>query len=92
MIDNLHYIDVNLRLSLYILLREKRILMLLEKRVFHIVNPKIILVGIWVFNSQFVNEIKNASTNKAFKKSCLVMQAYNDFNKDLVLTQLSTIE
>ena len=39
-----------------------------------------------VFNSRFVNEIKNPSTDKAFKKSRLVIQAYNDSKKDLVLT------
>ena len=43
--------------------------------------------GIRGFNSQFVNEIKNACTDKAFKNSCLVVQAYNDFNKDFVLHQ-----
>ena len=49
------------------------------------------LVGIRVFNLQFVNEIKNTDTNKAFEKFCLVVKAYNDFNKDLVLIQLQTI-
>jgi len=39
-----------------------------------------------VFNSRFVNEIKNPSTNKAFEKSRLVVQVYNDLEKDLVLT------
>lgn len=49
-------------------------------------------VGIQVFNLRFVNEIKNIGTNKAFEKSYLVMQAYNDFNKDLLLTQLPAIQ
>lgn len=48
-------------------------------------------VGIWIFTLQFDDEIKNASTDKAFKKSCLVLQAYNNFKKDFLLTQSSTI-
>lgn len=60
--------------------------------VFQVVNPKDVPVGIRVFNSRFVDEIKNASTDKAVEKSRLVVQAYNDFNKDLVLTQLPTIQ
>lgn len=43
-------------------------------------------VSIQVFNLKFVNKIKNASINKVFEKSYLVVQAYNDFNKDFVLT------
>jgi hypothetical protein len=42
--------------------------------------------GVYIFNSRFVNEIKHPSTNKAFKKLRLVVQAYNDQGKDLVLT------
>ena len=39
-----------------------------------------------------MDEIKNAGTNKAFKKSRLVVQAYNDNEKSLVLTQSPTIQ
>jgi hypothetical protein len=42
--------------------------------------------GIQLFNSRFVDEIKNLGTNKAFEKSQLVMQVYNDQEKELVLT------
>ena len=45
-----------------------------------------------VFNSRFVDEIKNLGTNKAFKKSRLVIQAYNNPEKDLILTQSPTIQ
>ncbi len=90
--DNLYNDDVNVRLPPYTLSRQKEISGLLEKRVFQVVNPKDVPVGIRVFNSRFVDEIKNASTDKAFEKSRLVLQAYNDFNKDLVLTQLPTIQ
>lgn len=49
-------------------------------------------VSIWVFIFQFVDEIKNADTNKAFEKLRLVVQAYNNFNKDFLLIQLPTIK
>jgi hypothetical protein len=48
--------------------------------------------GVYIFNSRFVNEIKHPSTNKAFEKSRLVIQAYNDQRKDLVLMQSPTIQ
>ena len=43
------------------------------------------LKGVRLFNLQFVDEIKNKRTNKAFKKSQLIIQAYNDLEKELVL-------
>ena len=39
-----------------------------------------------VFNSRFVDKIKNPSTNKAFEKLRLIIQTYNDSEKDLILT------
>jgi hypothetical protein len=48
--------------------------------------------GTRLFNSRFVDEIKNKGTDKAFKKSRLVVQAYNDQEKELVLTQSPTIQ
>ncbi|KAI0991737.1 hypothetical protein K3495_g16450, partial [Podosphaera aphanis] len=45
-----------------------------------------------VFNSRFVDEIKYKGTSKAFEKSRLVVQAYNDLEKDVVLTQSPTIQ
>ena len=42
--------------------------------------------GIRIFNSRFVDEVKNAGTSTAFEKSRLVVQAYNDAEKELVLT------
>ena len=32
-----------------------------------------VLEGVRIFNSQFIDEIKNAGTDKAFKKSRLVI-------------------
>ena len=34
--------------------------------------------GVYIFNSRFINKIKHPNTNKAFKKSRLVIQAYNN--------------
>ena len=43
------------------------------------------LKGVRPFNLQFINKIKNKGTNKAFKKLQLVIQAYNDLEKELIL-------
>ena len=50
------------------------------------------LKGVRLFNSRFVDKIKNKGTDKAFKKSRLVVQAYNDLEKELVFTQSLTIQ
>jgi hypothetical protein len=39
--------------------------------------------GVRIFNSRFVDEIKNEGTDKAFEKSRLVVQAFNDTDTDL---------
>jgi len=72
--------------------RHKEINGLLEKGVFEIINMADIPKGTRIFNSRFVDEIKNKGTDKAFEKSRLVVQAYNDYGKDLVLTQSPTIQ
>ncbi|RFU35708.1 hypothetical protein B7463_g539, partial [Scytalidium lignicola] len=59
---------------------------LLEKGVFEIANPQSMLNDICIFNTRFVDEIKNKETEKAFEKSRLVVQAYKDNEKKLVLT------
>jgi hypothetical protein len=65
---------------------------LLESGVFEVINITDVPKGIRIFNSRFVAEIKNPGTDKAFEKSRLVVQAYKDTEKDLVLTQLPTIQ
>ena len=42
--------------------------------------------GVRLFNLRFINKIKNKGTDKAFKKSQLIIQAYNNLEKELVLT------
>jgi hypothetical protein len=51
-----------------------------------------VLRGIRLFNSRFVDEVKSKGTDNAFEKSRLVVQAYNNQEKELVLTQSPTIQ
>jgi hypothetical protein len=44
----------------------------LKKGVFEVVNTVDVPQGVRIFNSWFVDEIKHAGTDKAFKKSRLV--------------------
>ncbi len=39
-----------------------------------------------LFNLQFVDKVKNLGTDTAFEKSQLVIQAYNNEEKELMLT------
>ena len=72
--------------------RQKEINGLLEKSVFKVVTGGDIPSNARIFNSRFVDEVKHAGTDKAYEKSRLVVQAYNDQEKDLVLTQSPTIQ
>jgi len=53
--------------------RRKEINSLLKKGIFKFINTADVLKGVRIFNFRFVNEIKNAGTDKAFKKSRLVV-------------------
>jgi hypothetical protein len=72
--------------------RETEIAGLLEKGVFEVVPRSDVPEGVRIFNSRFVDEIKNEGTNKELKKSRLVVQAYHDDDKHTVLTQSPTIQ
>src|SRR5438045_391132 len=72
--------------------RQAEMLGLLEKGVFEIASPHDIPEGVRIFNARFVDEVKNEGTAKAFEKSRLVVQAYNDEGKQQVLTQSPTIQ
>ena len=58
---------------------------LLEKGVFVVIMERNIPQGVHIFNSRFIDKIKHPSTDKAFKKLRLVIQAYNNQGKGLVL-------
>ena len=75
--------DVSLKMSQFTVSRRKEISGLLEKEVFKIIDLNDILSNARVFNSQFVDEIQNAGTDKAFEKSRLIIQAYNNQEKAL---------
>jgi hypothetical protein len=45
-----------------------------------------------VFNSRFVDKVKYAGTARAFEKSRLVIQAYNDAGKEEILTKSPTVQ
>jgi hypothetical protein len=72
--------------------RQKEINGLIERGVFELINFSDIPSGVRVFNSRFVDEVKHEGTDKAFEKSRLVIQAYNDQDKSRVLTQSPTIQ
>ena len=57
----------------FIDLQRKEINGLLKKGVFTVIIERDIPQGVRIFNSHFINEIKHPSTNKAFKKSRLVI-------------------
>ena len=44
-----------------------------------------ILDNIRIFNSRFINKVKNKRINKAFIKSRLIVQVYNNNKKRLIL-------
>ena len=72
--------------------RQKEMNGLLEKGVFEVVSISEVPKNIRIFNSRFVDEIKNIGTANAFEKSRLVVQAYNDHDKMSILTQSPTIQ
>jgi hypothetical protein len=43
-------------------------------------------LGVQIFNFRLVNKVKEKATNSLFKKSRLVVQAYNNKGKELILT------
>ena len=45
-----------------------------------------------IFNFCFVNEIKNEGTATVFKKPKLIIQAYDDYGKEHIMTQSLTIQ
>lgn len=72
--------------------KQKKIARLLEKDVFRVVTTINIPINAQIFNSHFINKVKNTGTDKAYKKSWLIILAYNDQEKELVLTQSPAIQ
>ncbi len=72
--------------------RRKKINELLERRVFELIIIENVFRDVRIFNFRFVDEIKHSSTSDAYEKFRLVVQAYNDQDKTLILTQSSIIQ
>jgi hypothetical protein len=83
---------LHIALSQFAASRQKKINDLIEKDVFQSVRTDDVSLDVRIFNSRFVDEIKHLDIDKAFEKSRLVVQAFNDQNKNLILTQSSTIQ
>ena len=65
--------------------RLKKFNKLFEKRVFEIINIEDFFIKTRVFDNRFINQMKNKEIEKAFEKSRLVMQAFNDSEKYEIL-------
>ena len=65
---------------------------LLERGVFKLISRHDVPTKSRIFGCRFVDQIKNEGTEKAFEKSRLVVQAYNDAGKGCILTQAPTIQ
>ena len=72
--------------------RKKKINELFEKNCFEIVSTSDVFHEVRIFNSRFVDEIKNINTIDAYEKFRLVMQIYNDDDKTKMLIQTPTIQ
>ncbi len=83
---------ISLAVSQFTASRQQKIVDLLEKEIFLSVNRAEILSDVRIFSFRFVNEIKHSNTEKTFEKFRLVIQAFNDQNKTLILIQSSIIQ
>jgi hypothetical protein len=88
----INYNYINAKVSQYTNFRQKEIAELLKTKVFRTRKTENISIEERVFNSRFVDEIKRLETERAFEKSRLVIQTYNNLNKNLILTQTSSIQ
>ena len=76
----------NFNLFSYTTSRQKEVSGLLKKKKFKFINHAEIFFDARIFNSRFVDEMKNVDTKKTYEKSRLMIQTYNDQIKDFVLT------
>jgi hypothetical protein len=83
---------IHIALSQFVEFRQKEINDLIKKDVFQSINKNDVSFDVRIFNFRFVNEIKHLDIDKAFEKSRLVVQTFNDQNKNLMLIQSSIIQ
>jgi hypothetical protein len=79
-------------ISTFIESRRKEINDLLKRQIFEIIIISEVLKNVRIFNSRFVDEIKHSDISQAYEKFRLMVQAYNDHEKTLMLTQAFTIQ
>jgi hypothetical protein len=70
----------------------KELARLLNNHGFEIVEPHDVPADARVSGTRFVDSMKNGGTDKAFEKSRLVVQAFNDSEKETILTQAPIIQ
>lgn len=78
--------NADMELTQYTAFRQKKIAGLPEKGVFKVVITKDIPSNASIFNSRFVDKIKNPGIDKAYEKIRLVVQAYNDQKNYFIVT------
>jgi hypothetical protein len=64
----------------------------LKRQVFEIITISEVLKNVRIFNSRFVDEMKYSDISQTYEKSKLMIQAYNDHEKTLMLTQAFIIQ
>lgn len=89
----------NANLSKHFAFKQKKIAGPFKKEIFKVIiskkvaipkkiTSKKVLTNTQIFNSCFIDKIKNPSIHNNYKKSCLIKQVYNEKDKIFVLTQL----
>jgi hypothetical protein len=84
--------DITFQKPLFQESRQKEIDSLFAHGVFEVVDISDLPADSQVFRSRFVDEVKFASTDKAYEKSRFVVQGYNNEEKSQILTQVLTIQ
>ena len=72
--------------------RLKKLNGLFEKEIFEIIHIDNLFIETRVFENRFINQIKNEGTEKAFEKSRLIVQTFNNSKKQKILTQTFIIQ
>ena len=89
--NNLPVSELAISNTFFLKSRQKKINELLDNGVFKVVPISKVSQGTKIFNSRFMDQIKNAGTAIVFKKSKLIVQTYNNNGKLSILTQAPTI-
>ena len=72
--------------------RKKELNGLFEKKIFEVIHIDNLFAKARVFESRFINQMKNEEIEKAFEKSRLMIQVFNNSKKQKILTQTPIIQ